>query len=316
MPDVRVTLNEAPLLATIAFATNDDLGFIDIWRDKLGADTDAKRRDALDLAQLATDSFIAHSRVQLPYVNSEEEIASHIVEEPAGEFAGFVMLHCTSFPDSEIIGVAHFRRTWCNNIILDYLAAHPFAANPPKKYPHILGGVGTVLLWFICNLAQRHKCGCIWGEATYDSRSYYNYVLKLTDADDLILIHPPEYTRFAGKDLVWSPEGEANTMKTEAVKKLYEAERANPPLIGRRSFVVSPSRTLAYHFVELAWHEQMAIAASFGLPEKGDEELEEELLFRKLFRRATEARKLADLWIAVESKHKKGRPDENPFRQS
>lgn len=95
-----------------------------------------------------------------------------------------------------------------------------------------------------------------------------------------------------------------------------QTQARNPPLIGRRSFVVSPSRTLAYHFVELAWHEQMAIAASFGLPEKGDEELEEELLFRKLFRRAAEARKLADLWIAVESKHKKGRPDENPFRQS
>src|SRR5579862_3986160 len=111
MTNVRVTLNEVPQLATIAFATTDDLGFIDVWRDKLGSDTDARRRDALDLAQLATDSFIAHSRVQLPYVSSEEEIATHITKEPDGEFAGFVMLHCTSFPDSEIIGVAHFRRT-------------------------------------------------------------------------------------------------------------------------------------------------------------------------------------------------------------
>ncbi len=139
-------------------------------------------------------------------------------------------------------------------------------------------------------------------------------MLGLKDANDLILIHPPEYKKFAGKDLVWSPEGEATTMKTEAVKKLFEAERANPPLIGRRSFVVSPSRTLAYHFVELAWHEKMAIAKSFGLPDQGDEGLEEELLFRKLFRRATDTGKLADLWTAVESKHKKGRPDENPFR--
>ncbi|MGH9684395.1 MAG: hypothetical protein ACRD4S_12395 [Candidatus Acidiferrales bacterium] len=316
MPDVRVTLNEAPQLATIAFATNRDLGFIDVWRDKLGSDADPRRRDALDLAQLATDSFIAHSRVQLPYVNSEEEIASHIAKEPNGEFAGFIMLHCANFPDSKIIGVSHFRRTWCNNIVLDYLAAHPFAANPPDEYSHVLGGVGTVLLWFVCNLAQRHSCGCIWGEATYDSRTYYNYVLGLKDANDLILIHAPQYTEFAGKDLAWSPEGEATTMKTEAVTKLYEAEKANPPLIGRRSFVVSPSRTLAYHFVELAWHDQMAIAKSFGLPEKGDEKLEEELLFRKLFRRATESGKLADLWTAVERKHQKGRPDDNPFRQS
>jgi hypothetical protein len=316
MPDVKVTLNEAQQLATIAFATNNDLGFIDVWRDKLGADLDARRRDALDLAQLATDSFIAHSRVQLPYVGSEEEIAKHIAEEPDSEFAGFVMLHCTNFPDAGIIGVAHFRRTWCNNIILDYLAAHPFAANPPTNYGHVLGGVGTVLLWFICNLAKRHSCGCIWGEATYDSRGYYNHVLGLKDANDLILIHPPEYEKFAAKDLVWPPEGEATTMKTEVLKKLYEAEKENPPLIGRRSFVVSPSRTLAYHFLNLAWHEQMAIAKVFGLPEKGDEEIEEELLFRKLFRRAYESGKLADLWTAVESKHKKGRPDENPFRQS
>lgn len=314
MPDVRITLNDAPQVATIAFATNNDLGFIDVWRDKLVADSDPRRKDALDLAQLATDSFIAHSRVQLPYVNSEDEISSSIETEPRGEFAGFVMLHCTSFPDAEIVGISHFRRTWCNNIILDYLAAHPFAANPPRGYPHVLGGVGTVLLWYICNIAQLHSCGCIWGEATYDSRGYYNHVLGLKDANDLILIHPPEYTKFAGKNLVWSPEDKATTMKTEAVEKLYEAEKANPPLIGRRSFVVSPSRTLAYHFVELAWHEQMAIAKMFGLPEKGDVAVEEEQLFRKLFRRATEAGKLGDLWTAVESMHKKGRPDDNPFR--
>jgi hypothetical protein len=66
--------------------------------------------------------------------------------------------------------------------------------------------------------------------------------------------------------------------------------------------------------LDLPTHVQKQIAKAFGLPGEGEEELSDDLLFRALFREATEKEKLADLWVAVETKHEKGRPDENPFR--
>jgi|ERR1039458_4040186 hypothetical protein len=83
------------------------------------------------------DSFSAHSQVQLPYVSRVGDIADHIANDRRCEVACFVLLKCECFPDSEVIGICHFRRTWCNNIVLDYLAGHPFIVRPPRPMnPH------------------------------------------------------------------------------------------------------------------------------------------------------------------------------------
>lgn len=313
MTDVSVELNGGQRRATVVFAELRDLAFIDEWRDKLGADTETKRRDALEMAQLAIDSFLAHSQVQQIYVNSVEEIAIQIKADEHVELAGFVLLKCDWFPDSGVIGICHFRRSWCNSIILDYLAVHPFIAKPPDKYPHMVSGAGSALLWFVSDIARRHMCGRIWGEATHGSRSYYKRMFYLESVEDLILVPPLNYLECAKKELLWRAEGDENKMKAE-IKELYRVEAENPPLIGGRSFVVSPSRTLAYHFLQLQTHVQMQIAKVFGLPREGEEGLRDESLFRALFRQATESKKLSDLWKEVETKHPKGRPEENPFR--
>lgn len=315
MTNVTVTLNGEQHRATVVFADLADLTFINEWRDKLGADKDTKRRDAVDLAQIAIDSFLAHTQIQQIYVKSVEEITNHPVRaDEHVEVAGFVLLKCDWFLDSGVIGICHFRRSWCNSIILDYLAVHPFIAKPPDGYPQVVSGAGSALLWFVSDIARRHKCGRVWGEATHGSRGYYKYMFDLDAVEDLILAPKHNYLVCANKELLWRAEGDGNKMKTETVEQLYKAEAENPPLIGRRTFVVSPSRTLAYHFLQLPTHVQMQIAKGFGLPREGEEELRDDLLFRALFRLATESGKLGDLWIAVETKHHKGRPEENPFR--
>lgn len=313
MTDVSVTLNGERRQAKVVFAELPDLAFIDEWKDKLGADTDTKSRDAVDLAQLSRDSFLAHTRIQQIYVNSVEEIATRIKDDEHIELAGLVLLKCDWFPDSRVIGICHFRRSWCNSIVLDYLAVHPFIAKAPDGYPHNVSGAGSALLWFVSDIARRNKCGRLWGEATHGSRGYYKHMFDLDDVEDLILADKLHYLECAKKELLWRAEGDENKMKAE-IKELYKVEAENPPLIGRRSFVVSPSRTLAYHFLQLQTHVQMQIAKVFGLPREGEEGLRDESLFRALFRQATENGKLGDLWVAVETKHEKGRPEENPFR--
>jgi hypothetical protein len=314
MTDVSVTLNGAQRRATVVFAELSDLAFIDEWKDKIGADTDSKRRDAVDLAQIAIDGYLAHTRIQQIYVNSVEEIATHPIKaDEHVEVAGLVLLKCDWFPDSGVIGICHFRRSWCNSIILDYLAVHPFIAKAPDGYPHTVSGAGSALLWFVSDIARRYKCVRLWGEATLGSHGYYKHMFDLDAVEDLILADRLHYLECAKKELFWRVEGDENKMKAE-IKELYKIEVENPPLIGRRSVVVSPSRTLAYHFLQLPTHVQMQIAKAFGLPGEGGEELRDDLLFRALFRQATENGKLGDLWVAVETKHDKGRPEENPFR--
>jgi hypothetical protein len=132
--------------------------------------------------------------------------------------------------------------------------------------------------------------------------------------EDLILVPRLNYIECAKLELGWRADSEANTMKAASVDELYKVEAENPPLVGRRSFVVSPSRKLAYHFLELPRQAQTQIVRDFGLAVEGEEERHE--LFRTLFQRATESGKLGDLWNAVEEMHPKGRPEENPFRQA
>jgi hypothetical protein len=135
----------------------------------------------------------------------------------------------------------------------------------------------------------------------------------LESVEDLILVPPLNYLECAKKELLWHVEGDTDKMKAE-IKELYKVEAENPPLIGRPLLVVSPSRTLAYHFVELPSQFQRQIARKFGVLEEGKEDLRDDHLFRELFRQATTTGKLGDLWEEVETKHPRGRPKENPFR--
>ncbi len=313
MIDVIVKLNGERRKASAVFAPLNDLTFINGWRDKLGDDPNIKRQDALEMAELAIHNAEAHSRLKQIYVTSTEEIGKHIDDDRHVELGALVQLKCDWFPDSGVIGVCHFRRSWSNSLVLDYLAVHPFIADIPDDYEHKVKGAGSALLWFISDIARRYACSRIWGEATHGSHRFYKRIFYLETVEDLIVIPPLNYLECVKNDLRWLPEGETNKMKAEIVDELYEAEAENPPLIGRRSLVVSPLRTLTYHFLQLTTPIQLQIAKLFGLPGEGQEKLRDENLFRILYQRATETGKLGDLWKEVESKHPKGRPDEIPF---
>ena len=126
-----VKFNQGRAFARVVFASKHDFGFLTQWRHALGEDRNPIRRDALEFAQLAVDRFASHSPIQ-PYAQSIQNMSDLIKTDQEGEVAAFALLKCDWFPDSAVIGYAHFRRTWANNIILDYLGAHPFAAQAAR----------------------------------------------------------------------------------------------------------------------------------------------------------------------------------------
>jgi hypothetical protein len=313
--DLPLELNKNRQVAKIVIAGENDFGFLSGWREKLGKDQNPFRVDSVAFAQLVIDRFSMHSAIQ-PYVTSTEDIGDHIKSNPHSEVAGVALLTCDWFHDSPVLGLCHFRRTWCNNIILDYLASHPFIAKRPDGYSHHVKGVGLALLYFLSRLAERYGCEYIWGEATQLSCDYYKKVLSLDSVKDLILIPRDKFVEFAKQlDSVWQGKSRAMTRDNLTVQEVYQLEEEKPPMVGNRSAVFSPPRRLVQHFLDLPKHVQMEIVRALGLLQDEDKGQPDAELFRLFFRRATESGKLSDLWDAVEKNHPDGKPDENPFRE-
>jgi hypothetical protein len=310
--EVALELNGTPKTARVVFAVRDDLAFIQGWREKLGHDINPYRKDAVDFAALAIQRFEADSEVGQPYVQSVSDILDHVSHDPQCEVAGFLLLTSDWFPDSNVLGICHFRRTFCNNIVLDYLAGHPFTVRPPENYQYSVRGVGTALMCVLSTVAVSLGCAYIWGEATSISRKFYRRVFRLDSIEDLILVPKSSFTECARLDLSWQKTKDA-TMKPETIEEIYKIEEANPPLVGNRTLMTGPRRQLVNHFLDLPRYVQDEIAKTLGLLTDGDENVLEIEWCPELFRRATQEGKLAQLWDEVEKRHEDGEPEKKPF---
>lgn len=309
--DIPVELNGTARTAKVVFAGKADLHFVNDWRKSLGDDQNPLRVDAVDFAQLAVYRFEAHSAIE-PYAKSIGDIGDHIGYSPQAEVASLVLLKCDWFPDSEVIGIAHFRRTWSNRIVLDYLAAHPFSVRPPDNYPNVVRGVGPGLLYFLSVVAKKYECDAIWGEATQGSCGFYRHVLKLDSVEDLIYAPREKVLNFIDR-LDADRQEEMGTTTTSARAEIYAAETQNPPFVGSKTAVFNPARRLANRFMELPHHVQREIAEGLELMREEDRARPSDEQFSVFFRRATEEGKLGDLWKLVEEKYPDGEPEKNPF---
>jgi hypothetical protein len=311
--ELPVEFNKGSKIARAVFADQRDFGFLPEWVKSLGDDKNPVRNDAVVFARLTVHRVSAHREVQ-PYANSIKEIADYIRNNPHDEVAAFVVLKCDWFPDSGIIGICHFRRSWANRIILDYLAAHPFIANRPEGYPHEVRGVGSVLLYFICKIAEQYECDSLWGEATHLSNEYYKKAFKLDSVKDLIYVDRAKIIEYIGRcDKAWAEPSSTTAIQPSAIEELYKLEVHNPPFVGSTTAVFNPPRRLASRFLNLPYHVQIEIAKALNLWEATDEGQRDENLFRSFFRRATDRGILAKLWSEVETHHTDGEPHINPF---
>ena len=297
----------------VEFATFRDVSFVEKWRETLGANPESVQRDAVDLAQLARERYIADSKVGQPYIAAPGNMQEHIARDPQCEVAGLMLLKCEWFPDSEIIGLCHFRRTWCNNIVVDYLAKHPLTLRHTEDPRYKVKGIGPALLCFLSRIAIENSCDQIWGEATHSSCAFYKKLFELEAVKDLFVIPRGNFTKCANLNLDWQSEMDVNTMNLEAVKELYEVEEIHPPLVGNRLIMVGSRRQLVHHFLDLPRHLQDEIAQTLGLLKEGDRDILEDQWCGVLFQRADKSGKLRELWNEVEKRHENGQPEKNPF---
>jgi hypothetical protein len=311
--ELPVELNKGRQKASAIFAERHDFGFASEWRKTLGGDTNPLRVDAVDFADLAVSRFQAHSEIQ-PYAGCIEDIGDHIGHNPMCEVASFVLLTCDWFPASKVIGICHFRRTWSNRIILDYLAAHPFIVRPPSNYSHVVRGVGTALLYVLSTVAKRYESDAIWGEATQGSCAFYKNAFKLDAVQDLIYAPIDNVSAFISRiETNWAEKTGAVVTKETGLAEIYASEEEHPPFVGSKTAMFNPARKLAYRFLDLPYHTQVGIAEGLGLLQEEDMIQPAPEQFRRFFRRASDSGKLPELWREVERHHPDGEPDKNPF---
>lgn len=227
---------------------------------------------------------------------------------------GFTVLKCDWFPGSEVIGFCHFRRSWCNKIILDYLGAHPFVVRPKDHSTERVRGAGAALVYFVGQVLKKENCPALWGEATSSSAAYYNKIFKLKDVEDLILAPRQNVIDFLEKcEREWAMDNEVIAAPQQPLDEIYALEIENPPFVGSKTAMFNPSKRLAFRFLKLAYHKQMEIAKTLQFVKSDAAAIPRDELAQMVFKDARKRGQLAALWVKIEKEYSDGRVEENPF---
>ena len=142
-------------------------------------------QDALAFGKLAGKRWRYYLKRQEAAL-SLDELVKGIATKPEAEIGFLLVAKPTWKPAPKTLGIAWCRRTWCNHIVLDFLAAHPCTLG--KDY----AGIGTALLYTIARVAGRINAPLVWGEATALSAPFYRRVLDVDGILDHFFI--PEET--------------------------------------------------------------------------------------------------------------------------
>lgn len=311
--EVTLELNGKKEKAKVSFAQPADFGFVKIWREAIGNDQNPVRVDSVAFAELAIKRYEAESESGI-YANSLKDFNDHIASNPRVEVGGFIVLRCSWFPGSEIIGFSHFRRTWCNKIILDYLGSHPLISRPKEGSTNTVRGVGVALLHFITQVLKQENCTALWGEATSLSATYYQKVFNLEGVEDLIFAPREKLIAFAEqREREWSTTSEVIAAPNQPLDQIYTLELENPPFVGSKTAVFNPSKRLAYRFLKLPYHKQMEIAKTMHFVKSDTHAIPRGDLAQLVFQSAREKGVLSALWGLLEKEYGDGIAEENPF---
>lgn len=312
--EVTVKLDGKKMQAKVCFAKQEDFSFAEGWVKSIGDDQNPIRTDTVEYAQLAVKKYEAAFGTDI-YAKTLQDFDDHILSNPKVEVGGFVVLRCDWYPGAKIIGFAHFRRTWSNKIVLDYLGTHPLIARPFNENEAKVGGVGVALLYFIGQLLKRQNCQTLWGEATSLSASYYQKVFGLEGVEDLIVAPRENVIRFLEEcERDWSAESDDMAAASDLLAQAYALESENPPFVGSKMVVFNQSKRLAYRYLKLPYHRQVEIAKALDFVKDAAIPLIKEELARIVFKQAREKGRLAELWDLVEAGHNDGSSEENPFK--
>jgi hypothetical protein len=182
----------------VRVAVRDDLKRFRIcirgWGKLAKRDGSPKKTDAVELAKLAVRRWtegLSKGRA----ARNLQDIKDRIVDNPRSEVAVLLVAEAERLSSQRgaIVGFLHFRRTWCNNICVDYLAVSPSIAGEPTSP---FGGLGSGMVYSIATAAGELGVRIIWGEATQNSLGFYNKIFDKNKRQDRFSVRRRDYVAF------------------------------------------------------------------------------------------------------------------------
>jgi hypothetical protein len=155
------------------------------------------------------------ARARQRAASSIEEIQEFIQNNPHAEVAVMILAKAPWVRKKQLntlVGLCTLRRTWANNIFIDFLSAHPRLTHNPRSP---IRGVGTALMYAIATVGAAIGAKAIWGEATQNSAPFYAKLFGRLDMKDLLYLTDAEYTAF-------------RTKVDENLKKIEEGRKPKP----------------------------------------------------------------------------------------
>ena len=135
--------------------------------------------DSIELARLAGKRWRYYLR-RNEAATSMEELLKKTRANSKREIGFIIIAKAIGESVSSTLGVAWCRRTWCNHLVLDFLAVHPALNDPKGGYK----GMGFAMFIGIAFVAEKLECSLLWGEATETSCTFYQKLLGGTPVLD------------------------------------------------------------------------------------------------------------------------------------
>jgi N-acetylglutamate synthase-like GNAT family acetyltransferase len=150
------------------------------WRTGAAMRGDPQVRDAMEFRKLATKRWRYYLKGN-EAATDLRALKRAIRTNPAAE-VGFLLIAKASWHSAiPVMACCFCRRSWCHQLIVDFLAVHPkvlAGANGRVR------GVGTRMIYSLVGLADALGIATIWGEATKSSAAFYQKVLNLPKVSD------------------------------------------------------------------------------------------------------------------------------------
>ena len=149
-------------------------------------------QDAAEFAGLACKRWRFYRKAGRFTLNLKE-VHNLIARNPESEIAMLLIARAGWQKPTGQLGLCLCRRTWSNNLCVDFLAANPAflgrAAIP-------VAGIGRGLLYFVTEIAESIGAKYIWGEATALSAGAYRHMFNQPRLDDFFRLNRAAYRRF------------------------------------------------------------------------------------------------------------------------
>jgi hypothetical protein len=161
----------------LKFATEAEVRRLRAWRKMIPGN------DAAEFAALAAKRWFYYSR-EGATATSLDELRAAIALNDRAELAFLLVASAQWAKRYKFLALAYCRRTWCHNLVVDFLAVRPglsFAKMPIR-------GLGTGILASLTGLADSLGMDKMWGEATASSAPFYEKVLKTKPIKDLFVV--------------------------------------------------------------------------------------------------------------------------------